>query len=209
MNNKLYYGIYGKNLIGNELETIRLLSDILKITLLEARTTLNSILKASYHNPVTEKVFNTIKTVIPDLKYTTIESVTQEGLLYGEYGIDKHRLDMAKKWYKKQTPEIQSFVDILIRDGKVVDITENIDWLEEASVKYDTEFIYPTDLKDAIIGINGEYKCFIISQKKVIEIYMSRDGMSYEDAIEYMYYNPMRATEYSDNKIIWLDDLDN
>jgi len=143
-----------------------------------------------------------------NLRYDEIKEVTQEEILYGEYEIDPERLKQAKTWYYKQTPEVQSFVDILIRNKEVPDIVEPIDWVKRAAEKYPSEsFEYPTDLKDAIIGINGEKKGFILSKQKSIEIYMSRDGMSYEEAIEMLEYNPIRATPYMKNPVIWVDDL--
>lgn len=43
-------------------------------------------------------------------------------------------------------------------------------------------------LDDAIVGVSTK-EIVVYSTKKIIKILMERDGMSYEDAIEFFYFN--------------------
>ena len=58
------------------------------------------------------------------------------------------------------------------------------------------EASYPTDLKEAIIGIvrrKGMASQVLLDEKKCIDILVDRDGMSREDAIEYLEFNTFDA----------------
>lgn len=54
------------------------------------------------------------------------------------------------------------------------------------------EALYPTDLKEAIIGMverSGMKPLILLDRKKCISIYMERDKMNEEDAEEYFDFN--------------------
>lgn len=56
--------------------------------------------------------------------------------------------------------------------------------------------LYPTDLKEAIIGYVerfGQDPLILVDKQKCMEIYMKRDKMSYEDASEYSEFNVIGA----------------
>jgi len=208
MENKIVYNVKAKKLAIAQFDVIINISLIFNITANQSKKLLDNILSGK-PNHMSYNDYLVLSDNFIGCEYERIEDVTQEDILYGEYEIDPERLKQAKTWYYKQTPEVQSFVDILIRNKEVPEIVEPIDWVKRAAEKYPAEsFEYPTDLEDAIIGINGEKKTFILSKQKSIEIYMSRDGMSYEEAIEMLEYNPIRATPYMKNPVIWVDDLD-
>lgn len=52
----------------------------------------------------------------------------------------------------------------------------------------DLEFLKADGFDDAIIGVDSDSKRLIYSQKKIIDILVSED-MTYEDALEYYYFN--------------------
>ena len=54
------------------------------------------------------------------------------------------------------------------------------------------EAMFPTGLEDAIIGITNGIASdglIVLDHQKCVEIFMERDGMSHEEAIEWMSYN--------------------
>lgn len=54
------------------------------------------------------------------------------------------------------------------------------------------EAVYPTDLKDAIIGYVeriGLSPCILLDREKCVDIFIERDGMTYEEAIEHFEFN--------------------
>ena len=64
--------------------------------------------------------------------------------------------------------------------------------LEQVSYDYDHDMLYPTDLKDAIVGTVeriGMEPILLLDKEKCLEILMERDGMSDIDAIEHFEYN--------------------
>jgi len=77
------------------------------------------------------------------------------------------------------------------------------EFLEEIGNDNDDELLYPTDLKEAIIGkmeffdgANGQIERIVLDKTKCLEILMRDDienGVSeeqaYEDALEHFYYN--------------------
>jgi len=79
------------------------------------------------------------------------------------------------------------------------------EFLEEVSECNDEELLYPTDLKDAIIGkmeffdgANGLIERIVLDKDKCIDILVKsfmEDGVgeeeAYEDAIEHFYYNTL------------------
>lgn len=58
------------------------------------------------------------------------------------------------------------------------------------------EAIYPKDLKGAVIGYVerfGLQPLVLLDKEKCYKIFMDRDGMTYEDAVEFFYYNVLGA----------------
>lgn len=206
---KLFYGVEG---VAKNIDLVKLILGIRKIfgtSVIKSREILDDITNGGFDGPINEEDYEKLNSILDELTHREVKIVSQEFALYGEYPIDVDRLTQAKKWYNKQTPENQSFIDILIRDKVENELkTEKIDYIQLVKENYpDEEFVYPTDLADAIIGIDSEHYRFILSKNKTIEIYISRDGMSYDEAIDYLYYNPIRATEYLENGPIWVDDI--
>jgi len=76
------------------------------------------------------------------------------------------------------------------------DVGELYEYLESC----DLSLQYPTDMEDAIIGIVtiGEPRV-LMDSCKCIEILEQRDGMSFEDAVEFFEYNTIRGSEYIEN----------
>ena len=63
-------------------------------------------------------------------------------------------------------------------------MSELLDYIAERN----PQALYPTGLEDAIIGIShGDL--VVLDHAKCVKIFMERDGMSYEDAMEWMSYN--------------------
>jgi len=72
----------------------------------------------------------------------------------------------------------------------------NIDEVLEMMEEENPEACYPTDLKEAIIGVvrrKGMESQILLDQDKCVEILMARDKMSYEDAVEYLEFNTYNA----------------
>lgn len=68
----------------------------------------------------------------------------------------------------------------------------------------DIEFLSADGFEEAIIGVCGEK--LVYSNDKCIEILMTRDGMSFDEAIEYFEFNVLGA--YVGEKTpIWVDDM--
>lgn len=69
------------------------------------------------------------------------------------------------------------------------------DFLEYIS-EINPEALYPTDLKEAVIGMVERFglePLILIDKTKVLEIYQKRDGMTMEDAIEFFEFNVIGA----------------
>jgi hypothetical protein len=65
------------------------------------------------------------------------------------------------------------------------------EFLEEVACTNE-EALYPTDLKDAIIGTVerfGMSTLILLDKEKCFGIFMERDGMSFEEAQEYFDFN--------------------
>lgn len=60
-------------------------------------------------------------------------------------------------------------------------------------------------LDDAIIGICHESGVAVYSVEKIVEIFVKRDGMTQEEAIEFFDYNVVRAAPYYDNAPIFIN----
>jgi len=71
-----------------------------------------------------------------------------------------------------------------------------VDEILEIISEENPEASYPTDLKDAIIGIvrrKGMSAQILLDEKKCVDILVERDGMSREDAVEYLEFNTFDA----------------
>jgi hypothetical protein len=65
------------------------------------------------------------------------------------------------------------------------------EFLEEMAAIND-KALYPTDLKDAIIGMVERFgmpPLILLDRKKCLEIFMERDGMDYDEAEEFFEFN--------------------
>lgn len=81
----------------------------------------------------------------------------------------------------------------VLKKSKDKKLTEN--FLEYIS-EINPEALYPTDLKEAVIGMVerfGRDPLILIDKTKVLEIYQKRDGMTPEDAIEFFEFNVLGA----------------
>lgn len=63
------------------------------------------------------------------------------------------------------------------------------------------------DLSQAVVGFSNDNR-IIYSYDKIVEIYMERDGMSEEDAVEFVECNTMRTLPYMHRQPIILYPLD-
>ena len=73
----------------------------------------------------------------------------------------------------------------------------------------DIDFLKADGLDDAIIGIScikpsGEY-VVVYSRSKCIDIFMQRDGMTDEEALEFFEYN-VEGAYVGEKTPIWVDD---
>jgi hypothetical protein len=69
---------------------------------------------------------------------------------------------------------------------------ETLDIINELNDKA----LYPTDLKEAIIGYVerfGMEPLVLLDKAKCLKIYMTRDGMTYEEAIDFFDFNVIGA----------------
>lgn len=71
-------------------------------------------------------------------------------------------------------------------------IDEFLDMCEE----YGDDLLYPTDLKEAIVGTVTHFSIgtvILLDKDKCIQIFCERDGMTYEEAIEHFEFNVLGA----------------
>lgn len=67
-----------------------------------------------------------------------------------------------------------------------------LEWMSEVN----ENALYPTDLKDAVIGMVerfGMRPLILLDRDKCISIFMERDGMSHEEAEEFFDFNTIGA----------------
>ena len=76
------------------------------------------------------------------------------------------------------------------------------------------EELYPEEsfhvmdgLDSAIIGMDEASGRVIYSVKKIIDVFMHRDGMLYDEAVEFFEFNTRRANQYNGEIVIICDDL--
>lgn len=68
------------------------------------------------------------------------------------------------------------------------EIDEFLDYIGEIN----EDAVYPTDLKDAIVGYVeriGFDPCILLDREKCLEIFVKRDKMTYDEAIEHFEFN--------------------
>jgi hypothetical protein len=84
--------------------------------------------------------------------------------------------------------------------------------LEYVSEMTDKDLLYPTDLKEAIIGYSesfGGEVTLLLDKKKCIDIFIG-EGMTHEEAIEHFDYNVIGGyVEGVPSYAVLLDDLYN
>ena len=76
----------------------------------------------------------------------------------------------------------------LARDMKIDE------FLEEVSACNTEPLLYPTDLKEAIIGKVEHFELgevILLDKEKCLNIFCERDGMTPEEAVEFFYYNTL------------------
>ena len=56
-----------------------------------------------------------------------------------------------------------------------------------------------TAFVDAIIGYDAHHHKIVYSYEKMVECLMNEDGMTYEEAVEFIDYNTLRTLPYMEN----------
>jgi hypothetical protein len=85
-------------------------------------------------------------------------------------------------------------------------VSENID-LQSIYDKYpDEEFIIADGYDSAIIGVEDSKMIIVYSTKKVLSILMEDEEMTYEDALEFFYYN-IKGAHVGDKTPLFIDDM--
>lgn len=76
---------------------------------------------------------------------------------------------------------------------------EKREYLHELALNEEITIVFPDGYEDALIGhtLTGTKQTVpVYDYEKCIDILVGRDGMTYEEAIEYFDYNTVRACEY-------------
>jgi len=85
-------------------------------------------------------------------------------------------------------------------------VSENID-LQSIYDKYpDEEFLIADGYDNAIIGVEDSKMIIVYSTKKVLSILMEDEEMTYEDALEFFYYN-IKGAHVGDKTPLFIDDM--
>jgi hypothetical protein len=85
-----------------------------------------------------------------------------------------------------------------------------IEQAREALAEENPEALWPDGFEDAYLGPArrcGQPTLASFSVRKCIEVLMSRDGMTYEEADEFFEFNVVGAW-MGDGTPVWIDDLD-
>ena len=69
------------------------------------------------------------------------------------------------------------------------------------------EVLFADGFDDAIIGFEPNMLKVVYSRRKCVDVLVQNEGMSEEDAIDYLEYNTFNAY-VGDNTPLWVDDLD-
>lgn len=70
----------------------------------------------------------------------------------------------------------------------------------------DVEFMVADGFDDAIIGVDDNHTRIAYSINKCIDILVNRDGMKYDEALEYFNFN-VSSAYVGENTPIWINDL--
>ena len=60
----------------------------------------------------------------------------------------------------------------------------------------------PQKYKEAIIGLTSDSNHLVYSYQKLVECFIKKDGMSEEDAIEWIEYNTIRSLPYCNKETV-------
>ena len=80
-----------------------------------------------------------------------------------------------------------------------MDFSSKKEFLAEIAEMEEVEIVFPDGYEDALIGhttTGTKQTVPVYDEVKCIEILMTRDSMTHEEAIEYFDYNTRRACEY-------------
>lgn len=120
-------------------------------------------------------------------------------------------MDSIKKYYElfgdgeEKSISRKDFGEILKQKLKEIE-EEKSNLLEHIMEWYpDDQFIKADGLDDAIIGVDINDLRLIYSQRKVMDILISRDGMDEEEAHEYFMFN-IHSAYVGDRTPIWCMD---
>lgn len=84
------------------------------------------------------------------------------------------------------------------------------DYIDEFYPEYDSVIIFE-GLDDSLIGIgvgqDGKPKS-VYDQNKIYEILVERDGMTYEEAVEFAEFN-INGTKFSETEVIYVNTIKN
>jgi hypothetical protein len=69
----------------------------------------------------------------------------------------------------------------------------------------DEQFVSADGFDDAILGVDDDKMIIVYSTKKVLNILMEVDEMSYEDALEHFYYN-IKGSYVGEKTPLFIDD---
>tara|TARA_A100001201_G_scaffold60232_1_gene57618 strand:+ start:171 stop:587 length:417 start_codon:yes stop_codon:yes gene_type:complete len=111
--------------------------------------------------------------------------------------IDKCQVEMSaphnegytRKFYEEQYHKLTALVNKLETEGDIVSKSERRIELEENF----PESVFADGFDDAIIGWDGNSQSISYSYNKCLDILRERDGMSLEEAHEFMEYNVVSA----------------
>jgi hypothetical protein len=68
----------------------------------------------------------------------------------------------------------------------------------------DEEFLKADGFDDAIIGIEANSLRLVYSVEAAVELLMNNEGMTYDDALDYLYFNTINAY-VGDKTPIWVN----
>ena len=99
----------------------------------------------------------------------------------------------AKKNQFKSEPEK--------RQPKKQPFEEKFKWLLKQLEEVNDRLVYigdePGEYLDAVIGVTHDHDHLLYSYDRLVELMMSRNGWSYEDAVEWIDYNTIRSCDYT------------
>ncbi len=85
-------------------------------------------------------------------------------------------------------------------------VSDSID-LQSIYDKYpDEEFLIADGYDNAILGVDDDKMIIVYSTKKVLSILMEDEEMTYEDALDFFYYN-IKGAYVGEKTPLFVDDL--